>query len=36
LGKYNVDPETPGDNPKFPGATYPHQRTINLGVNLSL
>ena len=38
LHKYNIDPENPGVNLigfGVPGAVYPHQRTITLGLNMS-
>jgi TonB-linked SusC/RagA family outer membrane protein len=38
IKKYNIDPETPGDvatGYAVPGAVYPHQRTITVGLNMS-
>jgi TonB-linked SusC/RagA family outer membrane protein len=38
LEKYNIDPENPGENAVgfgVPGAVYPHQRTITVGLNMS-
>lgn len=38
LTKYNIDPETPGESMLgfgYTGAVYPHQRTVNAGMNLS-
>lgn len=38
IKKYNIDPETPGDvatGYAVPGAVYPHQRTLTVGLNMS-